>query len=219
MEYKRIHDLIIERAKTRVLDGYGENHHIIPKCLGGDDDISNIVKLTAREHFIIHKLLSEIYPENTSLFRAYWLMANKVKSSIQERNYGVGNREYERLRIEFSKVNSESMKGNKYWEGRTHTEESKKKMSREFSESHRRKLSESAKKRKPNRLGVKLSDEVKEKIKNNSSNAKPVIHLETGMIYSSIADASIHCNIATRNIFNHCNNLVKNPKFKFEHGK
>lgn len=40
--------------------GYSEKHHIIPKCLGGSNDISNIVSLTAREHFICHLLLVKI---------------------------------------------------------------------------------------------------------------------------------------------------------------
>lgn len=48
---------IINNAKNRVLTGYFETHHIIPKSLGGSDDKLNLVELTAREHFIVHKLL------------------------------------------------------------------------------------------------------------------------------------------------------------------
>jgi hypothetical protein len=40
--------------------GYFEKHHVIPKCLGGSNDPSNIVHLTAREHFICHLLLVKI---------------------------------------------------------------------------------------------------------------------------------------------------------------
>jgi len=54
MNYKRIHDQIIERAKSRILEGYKERHHIIPKCMGGNNEKDNLVYLTAREHFIIH---------------------------------------------------------------------------------------------------------------------------------------------------------------------
>jgi hypothetical protein len=36
---------------------YTEKHHIIPKCMGGCDDVSNLVKLTAKEHFIAHMFL------------------------------------------------------------------------------------------------------------------------------------------------------------------
>ena len=46
---------------------YCEAHHIIPKCLGGSDDKTNIILLTAREHYIAHLLLRRIYPGTYSL--------------------------------------------------------------------------------------------------------------------------------------------------------
>lgn len=63
MNYQRIHDEIICHAKSRILpkDTYKESHHIIPKCLGGTNDKSNLVNLTAREHYIIHWLLYKIH--------------------------------------------------------------------------------------------------------------------------------------------------------------
>ena len=36
-----------------------ERHHIKTKCVGGTDDIYNLVDLTPREHYIAHKLLAE----------------------------------------------------------------------------------------------------------------------------------------------------------------
>ena len=74
MNYQRIHDAIIDRARTRMLQGYYEWHHVIPRCLGGTDDKSNLVELTAREHFIVHKLLCKIYPNEHKLVYAYWMM-------------------------------------------------------------------------------------------------------------------------------------------------
>ena len=59
MNYERIHDQIIKRAKNRIIDGYSERHHIIPKCMGGNNNPDNLVNLTAREHFLIHWLLTE----------------------------------------------------------------------------------------------------------------------------------------------------------------
>ena len=96
MNYQKIYDNIIERAKTRVLEGYKERHHIVPKCMGGSDDVENLVELTAREHFICHKLLVEMYPSNSSLNWAAWMMAT-TKDSM-EREYKVSAREYQRLR-------------------------------------------------------------------------------------------------------------------------
>lgn len=36
---------------------YYENHHIIPKSLGGDNGTNNLVLLTAKEHYLCHLLL------------------------------------------------------------------------------------------------------------------------------------------------------------------
>jgi len=57
--YTRIYFSIIETARSRVLskDHYKETHHIIPRSMGGDNSSGNLVDLTAREHFICHKLL------------------------------------------------------------------------------------------------------------------------------------------------------------------
>ena len=95
MDYRRIHDNIIDQAKNRVPIGYTENHHIIPKCIGGCNSKSNLVRLTAKEHFIIHKLLVEIYPEQPRLIYAAFMMAN-TKSN--KRNYRIGSNEYKRLK-------------------------------------------------------------------------------------------------------------------------
>jgi len=57
--YTRIYFSIIENARVRVLpkDQYKETHHIIPRSMGGDNSSDNLVELTAKEHFICHKLL------------------------------------------------------------------------------------------------------------------------------------------------------------------
>lgn len=64
MNYKRIYFQIISYRKQNPLtkeDGYIEYHHIIPRSLGGSDDESNLVALTAREHYIVHVLLYKIF--------------------------------------------------------------------------------------------------------------------------------------------------------------
>lgn len=54
-------------AKNRVIVGYSERHHIIPKCLDGTNSKTNIVRLTVKEHYVCHKLLCEIYPNENKL--------------------------------------------------------------------------------------------------------------------------------------------------------
>lgn len=41
--------------------GTYEKHHIIPKCLNGTNDSSNLILLTPREHYIAHLLLTQMY--------------------------------------------------------------------------------------------------------------------------------------------------------------
>jgi len=39
---------------------YTEKHHIIPKSFGGLDEKENLVRLSAREHFLVHWLLTKM---------------------------------------------------------------------------------------------------------------------------------------------------------------
>lgn len=98
MNYERVYDQIIDRAKQekRVKKrggAYYEIHHIIPRCMGGSDDKDNLVCLTAREHFICHWLLCRIYPENRKLGHAFWFMSMQ-NAPTQQRNYTVSSRTY-----------------------------------------------------------------------------------------------------------------------------
>ncbi|NBU99844.1 MAG: HNH endonuclease [Spirochaetia bacterium] len=77
MNYKKIYDQIIERRKNNPFDGYSESHHIIPRSLGGTNDKSNLVKLSAREHFICHLLLVKIHSSGNNhykMIRAFLMM-------------------------------------------------------------------------------------------------------------------------------------------------
>lgn len=129
MNYQKIYNQIIERAKNRQLEGYKEKHHILPKCLGGSNDKSNLVELTAREHFLCHMLLCEIYPKENKLKHALFLMAIG-KQKVKEKTYIIGSRTYERLKSEYSKMllgkkQSKETKNKKseimldVWEGKT----------------------------------------------------------------------------------------------------
>jgi hypothetical protein len=98
MNYLKIYNQIIERAKNRQLEGYKEKHHILPKCLGGSNDKENLVELTAREHFLCHMLLCEIYPNETKLTQALWLMIiGKRRKNYQQ--YKISSKTYELLKI------------------------------------------------------------------------------------------------------------------------
>lgn len=61
-KYRKWYDSIISNAQARVNceSDYFEIHHRIPSSLGGPDSLENLVKLSAREHFICHLLLTKM---------------------------------------------------------------------------------------------------------------------------------------------------------------
>ena len=61
MNYLRIYNDIITRGQNRILYGYSEKHHIIPKHAGGTDDPSNLVELSVDDHAEAHRKLYEEY--------------------------------------------------------------------------------------------------------------------------------------------------------------
>lgn len=67
MNYQKIYDGLMARAVGRVIDGYVESHHIVPRCMGGGDEPANLVRLTPEEHYLAHQLLVHIYPAKSGL--------------------------------------------------------------------------------------------------------------------------------------------------------
>lgn len=113
MNYQNIYGKLVEKARTRIETiGYTEKHHIIPRTLGGSDELSNIVVFTAREHFIAHLLLAKIY--GGGMWHAAHMMSNMKRYT---------NRKYEKLRIEHAKQVSIKQTG------KTVSEETRKKIS------------------------------------------------------------------------------------------
>lgn len=99
MNYQKVYDNIITRAQSEHRKKlaynlhkdyvYYENHHIIPRCIGGLDTIENLVLLTAKEHFLCHKLLTYIFPKKPGIILAFRLMA-----SDPYKLYNVSSRDY-----------------------------------------------------------------------------------------------------------------------------
>lgn len=152
MNYKQIHDNIINKAKSenriKSKEFYFECHHIVPRCLEGSNDKSNLALLTPKEHYIIHKLLVEIYPSNKSLWYAIHRMTFS-KNFKNKRTYRISLREYERLRIESADLISKRCKG------------------KQLSKEHKEKVSKAGKGRQAWNKGIKNchSEETLEKIR------------------------------------------------------
>ena len=89
-KYTKWYTNIITSASKRVnQNGYYEKHHIIPKSLGGSNDLTNIVKLTAKEHFICHMLLPKMTTgdNKSKMIKAAWMIAT------------MGNKNQERIKV------------------------------------------------------------------------------------------------------------------------
>jgi hypothetical protein len=77
VNYQTHYDRLIARACGRTIEGYKERHHIVPRCMGGDDELENIVELTAEEHYVAHQLLVKMHPDNFGLALAATRMAKQ----------------------------------------------------------------------------------------------------------------------------------------------
>ena len=86
MDYESHYTKLVDKAKNKILkEGeYYEKHHIIPRCMGGNDSIENLVTLTAREHYVAHWLLAKMHKENWKLKFAFFQMSkmNKKNSRV-----------------------------------------------------------------------------------------------------------------------------------------
>jgi hypothetical protein len=193
-KYKSWHDNIISNAQSRVLKGYKEIHHILPKSLGGSNDKSNLVELTAREHFLVHLLLCKFTVCQAKYKMAYAFHAMcKLKNKFHNREYVANSKLAEKFRIEFNKALigrklpkyvkekiANSLKGkNSFWFGKKHTQETKDKMSKK------------AKGRK-NALGMKHTENAKQKMSKSKLGNKHTLGMicinkdnKTKMIYKN----------------------------------
>lgn len=96
MDHRLHHDRLVARARERVITGYAERHHVIPRCLGGTNDRSNIVRLTPEEHFLIHLLLVKMHPGHAGLVSAVFLLSRSSEGKTCRNNkiFGWLRREY-----------------------------------------------------------------------------------------------------------------------------
>lgn len=96
MDYQKIYNNIILRGQTRILEGYKEKHHIIPRCMGGTNDADNIVSLTPEEHYVCHLLLVKIFPNHFGLVKSAIFMTTNNNEYHQRNNklYGWLKRQY-----------------------------------------------------------------------------------------------------------------------------
>ena len=125
MNYLNIYNNLIQKRSIHKLvktgNGSIESHHIIPRCMSGSDDESNIINLTCREHWIAHMLLWKIY-QGTQFEEKLCLAWSNMRINSNETKRIINNsRTYQILRKEFSKWNTKTKSKYITWNGETHT--------------------------------------------------------------------------------------------------
>lgn len=206
MNYALTYGQLIARAKQRVcINGYVERHHILPKALGGSNDSSNLVALTAREHFIAHLLLARIY--GGSMWHAVTIMKKDGRGS--SRSFEIARKQLSLLMVgnkntlgrkasdEEKARLSVSQKGKK---GRVQSAETKALLSavnsgKTIPQATRDKISAAQKgKAKPEGFGIKVSEYLKGKPRSQETKDKISKHYaalrETKKVLGAIASTS-----------------------------
>lgn len=80
-----------------------ERHHIIPKCMGGGNEIDNLVLLPLKAHYLAHYILHKAYPDNINLAHAFACMS--LGSKKHERVFS--SKQYEKMK----RARSAALKG------------------------------------------------------------------------------------------------------------
>jgi hypothetical protein len=102
--YKNLIDKAILEQRCKSTEIYYENHHIIPKHMGGDNSKDNLVLLTFREHILAHYILWRIYGRE----------GDKLMYSIRN----LQTEESQRLRVKLAvEANRNGGKGFQNWSG------------------------------------------------------------------------------------------------------
>jgi len=167
LNYQKIYDDICKRGQIRQLpkEIYTEKHHIVPKCLGGTNEKSNLTVLTAREHFLVHLILArKLYPKNPKLWTAMHYMLNF--KTLRGKEYIFDSKRYELLRIEIN-VNLR---------GQVRSQEFKDNMSKA-------------------RRGIPRNPDFAIYMMENHPRANKLRHVETNQIFNSRTQAASYFNI------------------------
>jgi len=118
-KYSHWYYSIITNAKARVLskEVYTESHHILPKSLGGNNSKDNLARLTAREHYIVHRLLIKMILDPASKRKMQFALNAFRRSSKNQQRSTLTSKQYEIIRKEVSIARSQSQLGNKFAQG------------------------------------------------------------------------------------------------------
>lgn len=115
MNYQYIYRQLISSCTLQTFDAnqYFEVHHIVPRSLGGSNDETNLVKLTARQHYIAHMILLKIAEQTNDQIQVkkmlYAFHCMKYGRAYGRRSFKFNSRLYEKLKIKYAKLRTSMM--------------------------------------------------------------------------------------------------------------
>jgi len=77
----------INSLKNQTVDGYFEKHHIVPRSHGGSNDKENLIKLTARQHYVAHWMLWKAYGKEMTTAFHYMTHVGRYGKRINSRTF------------------------------------------------------------------------------------------------------------------------------------
>lgn len=129
-----------------------EIHHILPKCIGGSNCQENLVKLTFREHFLCHWLLTKMVDETAIRLRLSFALHmfrtgndKYRRTPLSSRQFAVIKNVVKKNQIGRKLSDEHRQKISKAHTGKKHSEEHCKKVSLAYTEEKRRIHSEALK--------------------------------------------------------------------------
>lgn len=195
-KYTNWYSNIIENAKSRALTGgYVEKHHIIPRSLGGPNSKENLVKLTPREHFVCHWLLTKMVSGNNliKMKRALWRML--VKGANFQERYMPSSHIYETLRVKFGYLRKGHV----------------------TPDSIKKKISDANKGKQPWNKGIPRTNREKQNISESKRGSIPW-NLNKPHTVETKNKLSIAAKNREKTMCNHCKKIVTRPNYVRWHG-
>jgi len=196
MNYLSIYNSIIKNAKRQGRKKtkpsnpnhiYYEKHHIIPRCIMKDrnreylmDQKWNLVLLTAREHFICHRLLVKITKDTKYYYKMIYALNRMINKGPDGRIVNILSGTYSKCKNLHSLIVSDRMSKHHHMKGNHHSEDTKAKISktltgrtiyRDIIDKRSKTVKERGSKAGPNHhnWGIKHTDEYKIKMSESCS--------------------------------------------------
>jgi hypothetical protein len=187
-------------TRSKANGEYYEKHHIVPRCLGGSNEKQNLVLLTAKEHFLAHRILYKIYPNDRNIAFSFWGMCNQMGKN--QSRYIPNASAYQEARLAFLKYNTGD-NNPKGFLGKSHTKNTK--LIQSISNKNKVYTQETRDKIRATKIGLKYSQETnlkKGKKDENHPGARALKHIETGLDFLTLKSASQYFNVSRKTIYN-----------------